>query len=115
LQPNIHIIGDAAIAGAMPKSASAASSEGAICAEAIAQLLDGKTPAPGKLTSLCYSLIAPDYAISIAGTYQPTDGQFLEIEGAGGTSPVDAPRTRRVDEAKSADEWFRKISEATFG
>ena len=115
LQPNIHVIGDAAIAGAMPKSASAAASEGAICADAIAQLLDGKTPAPGKLTSLCYSLIAPDYAISIAGTYQPTDGQFLEIEGGGGTSPVDAPRTRRAEEAKSADEWFKKITEATFG
>ncbi len=115
LQPNIHVIGDAAIAGAMPKSASAASSEGAICAAAIVALLDGKAPAPPKLTSMCYSLIAPDYAISISGTYQATDGQFLEIEGGGGTSPVDAPRTRRAEEAASADEWFRKITEATFG
>jgi NADPH-dependent 2,4-dienoyl-CoA reductase/sulfur reductase-like enzyme len=115
LVPNIHVIGDAAIAGAMPKSGSAASSEGTICAEAIAQLLDGKTPGPPKLTSLCYSLIAPDYAISIAGTYQPTDGQFLEVEGSGVTSPVDAPPSRRAAEAKAADEWFRAITEATFG
>jgi NADPH-dependent 2,4-dienoyl-CoA reductase/sulfur reductase-like enzyme len=115
LQPNIHVIGDAAIAGAMPKSASAATSEGAICADAIVALLDGKTPALPKLVSLCYSLIAPDYAISITGTYQPTDGQFLEIDGTGITSPVDAPRARRQQEAASADEWFKKITEATFG
>ena len=115
LQPNIHVIGDAAIAGAMPKSASAASSEGAICAAAIIALLDGKQPELPKLTSNCYSMIAPDYAISITGTYQATDGQFMEIEGGGGTSPLDAPRSRRAEEAASAEEWFRKITEATFG
>ena len=46
LQPNIHVIGDAAIAGAMPRSASAAHSQGAICAAAIAAQLAGKTPPP---------------------------------------------------------------------
>jgi NADPH-dependent 2,4-dienoyl-CoA reductase/sulfur reductase-like enzyme len=115
LQPNIHVIGDAAIAGAMPKSASAANSEGEICGAAIVALLDGKQPAPPKLTSNCYSLIAPDYAISITGTYQPTDGQYLEIEGGGGTSPVNAPHSRRAEEAASAEEWYKKITEATFG
>ena len=44
LQKNIHVIGDAAIAGAMPRSASAAHSQGAICAAAIVALLAGKTP-----------------------------------------------------------------------
>ena len=41
LQPNIHVIGDAAIAGAMPKSGFAANEEGKICARAIAALLRG--------------------------------------------------------------------------
>ena len=44
LQPNIHVIGDAAIAGAMPRSASAAHSQARICAAAIAAQLAGKTP-----------------------------------------------------------------------
>ena len=115
LQPNIHIIGDAAIAGTMPKSASAASSEGAICAAAIVALLDGKTPAQPKITSLCYSLIAPGYAISIAGAYQQTGDQFLEVEGTGITSPLDAPRERRTQEANAADEWFKTITAMAFG
>jgi len=67
LQPNIHVIGDAAIGGAMPRSASAANSQARICAGAIATLIAGGTPAAPTLTSLCYSMIAPNYAISQRG------------------------------------------------
>ena len=42
LQRNIHVIGDAAIAGAMPKSAFAANEEGKICAHAIVGLAQGR-------------------------------------------------------------------------
>ena len=44
LQPGIHVIGDAAIAGAMPKSAFAANAQAKVCAEAVAQLLAGRRP-----------------------------------------------------------------------
>ena len=87
-QKNIHVIGDAAIAGAMPKSAFAGSVEGKLCAAAIVRLLAGEPPAAPKLVSNCYSLVAPGYAISIAGVYHPVDGQYVEVEGAGGVSPL---------------------------
>ena len=90
LQKNIHVIGDAAIAGAMPRSASAAHSQAGICAAAIAALFAGKTPAAPTLTSSCYSLIAPDYAISQKGTYRPVDDQYTEAEGGPVISPQDA-------------------------
>ena len=54
LQPNIHVIGDAAIAGAMPKSAFAANAQAKVCAAAVAALLAGGTPAPPKLINTCY-------------------------------------------------------------
>src|SRR5207248_8150103 len=60
LQPNIHVIGDAAIAGAMPKSAFAANSQAKTCAAAVARLLTGATPSAPKLINTCYSLVAPD-------------------------------------------------------
>ena len=44
LQPNIHVIGDAAIAGAMPKSAFAANAQAKVCAAAVAALLAGAAP-----------------------------------------------------------------------
>ncbi len=114
LQTNIHVIGDAAIAGAMPKSASAANSAGKLCAAAIAQLLAGAKPREPELTSTCYSLLAPGYAISISGRYHPVDGQFIEIEDAGRTSPLEAPQSRRAEEAKLADGWFTQITNEVF-
>src|SRR6059058_5861695 len=43
LVPSIHVIGDAAIMGAMPKSAFSANAQAKVCATAIADLLAGKT------------------------------------------------------------------------
>jgi NADPH-dependent 2,4-dienoyl-CoA reductase/sulfur reductase-like enzyme len=114
-QPNIHVIGDAAIAGAMPKSAFAAGVEGKLCAAAIIRLLTGEKPGEPKLVSNCYALVAPDYAISIAGVYRPVGGQYVEVEGAGGVSPLDAPRAFRAQEAKYADAWFQTATSEIFG
>ncbi len=114
LQKGIHVIGDAAIAGAMPRSASAAQSQGAICAAAIAVSLAGRQPATPTLKSSCFSLIAPDYAISQRGTYRPADGQYVETEPAV-VSAAGALRTARAEEAKEAEDWFRHITSETFG
>jgi len=116
LQPRIHVIGDAAIAGAMPKSAFAANSQAKTCAAAVAQLLTGATPSAPKLINTCYSLVAPDYGISVAGVYQPSaSGQLAEVPGSGGVSPAGAPRATRAAEALLAEAWFRTITDETFG
>jgi NADPH-dependent 2,4-dienoyl-CoA reductase/sulfur reductase-like enzyme len=114
LRKGIHVIGDAAIAGAMPRSASAAQSQGAICAAAIAVLLSGQRPATPILRSSCFSLIAPDYAISQRGSYKPVDGQYVEAEPVV-ISDADAPRSTRAKEAAEADDWFHHITRETFG
>jgi NADPH-dependent 2,4-dienoyl-CoA reductase/sulfur reductase-like enzyme len=115
LQAGIHVIGDAAIAGAMPKSAFAANSQAKVCAAAVATLVAGGTPSVPKLINTCYSLVAPDYGISVAGVYQPTNGQLADVPGAGGVSPSDAPRETRKAEAVLADAWFRTITGEAFG
>jgi len=115
LQAGIHVIGDAAIAGAMPKSAFAANSQAKVCAAAVAALVAGGTPSSPKLINTCYSLVAPDYGISVAGVYQPTGGQLADVPGAGGVSPSDAPRETRKAEAVLAEAWFRTITGEAFG
>lgn len=115
LQPGIHVIGDAAIAGAMPKSAFAAHGQAKACAAAVAKLVRGETPPAPKLINTCYSLVAPDYGISIAGVYQPKDGLLAEVSGAGGVSPLDVPREVRALEAAYAEGWFRTITADVFG
>jgi sulfide dehydrogenase [flavocytochrome c] flavoprotein subunit len=74
LKSNIHVIGDAAIAGAMPKSAFAANAQAKVAAQMIASLMRGEEVHEVKLINTCYSLVAPDYGISIAGVYAPKDG-----------------------------------------
>jgi NADPH-dependent 2,4-dienoyl-CoA reductase/sulfur reductase-like enzyme len=116
LQPRIHVIGDAAIAGAMPKSAFAANSQAKVCAAAVARLLTGASPSTPKLINTCYSLIAPDYGISVAGVYQPSaSGLLVDVPGSGGVSPVEAPRATRTAEAVLAEAWFRTITGEVFG
>ena len=113
LRPNIHVIGDAAIA--MPKTAFAANAQAKVCAAAVVKLLAGGKPDPVKLIDASYSLIAPDYGISVASVFAPADGTLKEIPGAGGMSPLEAPPERRALEARFAHGWFSTITEETFG
>jgi sulfide dehydrogenase [flavocytochrome c] flavoprotein chain len=115
LVPGIHVVGDAAIAGAVPKSAFAANAAAKICAAAVAKLVRGEPPPAPKFVNTCYSVVAPDYGFSIAGVYHPVNGQWLEVEGAGGISPVNAPPAFRREEARLATGWFNTITAEIFG
>ncbi|QQS10983.1 MAG: FAD-dependent oxidoreductase [Rhodospirillales bacterium] len=115
LRPGVHVIGDAAIMGAMPKSAFSANAQARICAAAIVARLAGREPVEPRPVNTCYSLVAPDRGISVAGVYRPVNGQLADIPGAGGTSPPDASEDVRVQEARYAEAWFRTITTDTFG
>jgi sulfide dehydrogenase [flavocytochrome c] flavoprotein chain len=114
LLPNTYVIGDACLGGGIPKSASAASAEGKACAAVIANQFAGKPLEPPKLTGICYNTVAPGYAFSLAGIYQPKDDIFAETEG-GGASAADAPREVRAREADQAQTWYQTITADTFG
>jgi NADPH-dependent 2,4-dienoyl-CoA reductase/sulfur reductase-like enzyme len=114
LVPNVHVIGDACIGGGIPKSASAANAQAKACAAAVANLISGIQPETPRLVGACYNTVAPGYAFSLSGVYQPRDGMFAEIEG-GGTSPVDAPRELRTREADEAQSWYKTITVEAFG
>lgn len=113
LVPNVHVIGDACIAGGIPKSAGAGAAQGRACAAAIANLLAGKPPKPAQLTGACYNTVAPAYAFSLSGIYQPRGDQFAEVEVK--TSPVEASREMRAQEAERAVNWFKTITGEAFG
>src|SRR5262249_49241275 len=114
-QPGIHVLGDAGIMGAMPKSAFAANAQAKVCAAAILARLAGRAPDEPRLINTCYSLAAPDYGCSIAGVYRPEKGLLLEVPGSGGTSPLEADAAFRAQEARFAESWFRTITDEVFG
>ena len=115
LRPGIHVLGDAAIMGGMPKSAFAANAQAKVCAAAIVELLAGRKPPDPILINTCYSLVAADYGISIAGVYRPDKGLLADIPGAGGTSPLEAVGGLRGQEALYAASWFHTITAEVYG
>ena len=60
-------------------------------------------------------MVAPDYGITVAGVYQPVNGVLTEVQGSGGVSPIDAPRSARAEEALYAAGWFNTITGEVFG
>lgn len=115
LQKDIYVIGDASMAGAMPKSGYAANSQAKVCASAIvAAVGGGEAPEPSYVNT-CYSLITPDYGISVAAVYQLEEGKIVSVKDSGGVSPADASDTARKLEAEYARAWFDNVTADIFG
>lgn len=116
LVPGIHVIGDSSVAGALPKSGHTANNIGKMTAAAIVSLFRGtKAPQPSHVNT-CYSLVGPEYGISIAAVYRlGEDGQLAGVKGAGGLSPADAPALMRSQEATYAQGWYQSITADSFG
>jgi sulfide dehydrogenase [flavocytochrome c] flavoprotein subunit len=111
----VYVVGDACIAGAMPKSAYAANTQAKVAAANIASaILGAKAPRPA-YTNTCYSLIAPDYGISVAGVYTiGADGSIGEVAGSGGISAADLSLEGRKREAVYGISWYKNITSDTF-
>jgi sulfide dehydrogenase [flavocytochrome c] flavoprotein chain len=114
LRKNVHVLGDACIAGEMPKSGYAANSQAKVCAAAVAALISGKPVAEPSYINTCYSLITPEYGISVAGVYQVKEGKIVSVKDSGGVSPLKATEWDRKVEALNARSWIRNITADMF-
>lgn len=110
----VHVIGDSAIAGKLPKSAAAANSEAKVCAMAVIATLSGQSMDEPSFINACYSLIAPDYGISVAGVFELTDKGIAVAGNASGTSPLNASQKYRRKEARDAQGWYDSIRADSF-
>ena len=112
---DVHIIGDASIATGMPKSGYAAGTEAKVCAAAVVSMLNGKEPPVASYANACYSLIAPDYGISVVAVYKlASDRSTIENVG-GGLTPMDASAEARKREVQYAYSWFNNMTAEMFG
>lgn len=113
LQANIHVIGDACIGSPMPKSGFSANSQAKSCAASIVAMFHNENPPTPSWVNTCYSLIAPDYGISVAAVYELKDGKIASVEGAGGVSPLGGKNAKK--EAGFAYDWYDSITEDIWG
>jgi NADPH-dependent 2,4-dienoyl-CoA reductase/sulfur reductase-like enzyme len=112
---DVHVVGDATIAAPMPKSGFCANAQGKVAAAAIVEALAGRPAPRASWANTCYSLIAPDYGISVAGVYAVDDGKIIEVPGSGGVSPREAPDSIRKLEADYGVAWYNAIAQDTWG
>jgi sulfide dehydrogenase [flavocytochrome c] flavoprotein subunit len=114
-QKGIHVVGDSCIAPPMPKSAYAANSQAKVCAAAVVAALGGAKAATPAFTNTCYSILGPNYAISVAGIYKLAGDKLESVKGAGGLSPANASPEMRKREFMYAHSWFTNITREIFG
>jgi sulfide dehydrogenase [flavocytochrome c] flavoprotein chain len=115
LQPGVHVLGDAALMGAMPKAAHAAAEQGKVCAAAVVAKLRERAPEEPALENICYSLAAPDWGFVEANKYRPEKGLLTAFPGAVSTSPLGARPAVRAEEASEDEAWFRTLLGELFG
>lgn len=114
IHKGVYVIGDACIAGKMPKSGFAANSQGKVCAAAIVSSLRGVEMPEPSYVNTCYSLLSPDYGISVAAVYRYDKDRGIYKTG-GGVSPVVADEAYRMQEARYARGWYESITMDAFG
>jgi NADPH-dependent 2,4-dienoyl-CoA reductase/sulfur reductase-like enzyme len=115
LQPGIHVLGDAALMGAMPKAAHAAAVQGKVCAAAVVARLRDRAPSEAQLDNVCYSLAGPEWGFVETNSYRPDKGLLTAVPGAVNTSPIGAQRAMRDQEAHDNEAWFRTLTGELFG
>jgi sulfide dehydrogenase [flavocytochrome c] flavoprotein chain len=77
---NIYIVGDACIAGDMPKSAFSANSQAKVAAMTVRGDLAGAQTFPARYTNTCWSLIETDDTVKVGGRYEAKDGKIAAVD-----------------------------------
>jgi sulfide dehydrogenase [flavocytochrome c] flavoprotein chain len=113
LQPGIHVVGDAASAGDMPKSAFCANSQAKACAFAIAAEFEGSQPVAPHLFNTCFTFLAADDAVSDAISFKLADGT-IKIGDIFMSKIGESSETRR-ETVRHASGWYDAFTHDAFG
>ncbi|KRD95901.1 flavocytochrome C [Bosea sp. Root381] len=110
--PNVFVLGDACIAGDMPKSAFSANSQAKVAAMVIRHELTGSRAFPARYVNTCWSLIDTDDAIKVGGRYEPKDGRIAATETFV-SAPGESEELRRQTQAENMS-WYGAITADMF-
>jgi sulfide dehydrogenase [flavocytochrome c] flavoprotein subunit len=116
----LYVVGDSCVGGELPnapfpKSAHMALTQAKVAAGAIVASLLGQPPPVPYYANTCYSVLGPDFGISVVQVYRVEDGKFVYVKEAGGISPVDALAVQRKLESHYVHGWFRNVMADAFG
>lgn len=109
---NIYVLGDACIAGDMPKSAFSANSQAKVAAMMIKGELVSARTFPARYTNTCWSLITTDDCVKVGGAYEAKDGKI----GAASTFVSQTGETAELRKQTQAENmgWYAGITSDMF-
>ncbi len=110
---NVFVIGDASIAGAMPKSGFSANSQAKVAATAIVGDLTGAEVGPASYSNTCWSLIATDDGVKVGAQYAAVDGKIASTSKFISQTGEDAD-LRKTTYLESLG-WYAGITADMFG
>jgi len=105
LVPNVHVVGDS-VASGLPKSAHMATSQARVCASAIVELMQGRSPDPAPVfANTCYSFVDDKQAMHVANVYRYDAAKKIMVSAEGGGVSL-APSDKEGAYAKA---WAHNI------
>ena len=104
----IFVIGDASIAGAMPKSGFSANSQARVAAMQVRADLTGSERMPALYANTCWSLIAEDDGVKVGANYAAVDGKISVTSNFISQSGEDAERRKSTYEESIG--WYQTIT-----
>jgi NADPH-dependent 2,4-dienoyl-CoA reductase/sulfur reductase-like enzyme len=112
LVKDVYVLGDAAIAAEMPKSAFSANSQAKVVASDImAELAKGER-FPARFRNTCWSLLAPEDSVKVGANYT-AKGEKLEPSGSFVSKPGEDAATRAQNYQESVG-WYAGITADMF-
>jgi sulfide dehydrogenase [flavocytochrome c] flavoprotein chain len=117
---NVHVIGDAMVSSALPKSGYIAASTAKVAAVAVVDHINGREPGTPAFFNTCYSLLTPEHSISVSGVYKVAMNEAGQqvVVGVGNSvavSPAGADDTFQNREARYAASWYDNLTDQGFG
>lgn len=110
---SIYVIGDACIAGDMPKSGFSANSQAKVAAMSIRGDLTDSKVFPARFANTCWSLIETDDGVKVGAQYQATDEKIASTSSfVSQTGESDDVRKATYEESIG---WYAGITSDMFG
>ncbi len=113
IDENVFVLGDATIAGDMPKSGFSANSQAKVAAMNLRAALTSSKAFPAKYSNTCWSLIEADDGVKVGARYEATPEKIAKTDGFISQTGEDSDLRKQTYEESVG--WYAGITADMFG
>lgn len=109
---DIHVLGDASVAKAMPKSGFSANSQAKVVVNALQSELAGKKKFPARFRNTCWSLVSDDDGVKVGASYK-AGSEKVDVTSKFISKPGEDAELRKATYKESLD-WYTAMTNEMF-